>query len=267
MSKLFNLKEWLTVADAAKHLSVVFGEEVTEVDVLRLAVEGRLQLSVYLPHYATAKPAHLMPIPEELKLLPGVTLFGDQIVCVRSDEVTQIIGLLDLPMVGSELSEIEDRCCSLLNGKVVEPSLGHHVIVQDANGLYELQGMLAGPIDFGFEESDGPGDEQRKFADKAFYPIGGLPADSILAVRTNALRAFEQSINGSLSEKAMASSERNSLLTIIAALCDYSAIKHQERGTASRIARMTEEIGAPVSDDTVRRALARIPDALESRMK
>ena len=36
-SKLFNLKEWLTLDDAAKHLSIVFGEEVTRADILRLA--------------------------------------------------------------------------------------------------------------------------------------------------------------------------------------------------------------------------------------
>ena len=41
------LKEWLTVPDAAKRLSVIFGEEVTEADVLRLALDGHLKLSIY----------------------------------------------------------------------------------------------------------------------------------------------------------------------------------------------------------------------------
>ncbi len=68
-------------------------------------------------------------------------------------------------------------------------------------------------------------------------------------------------------EKPVTTTERNSQLTIIAALCDRLGINHQERGAASRIAKMTEEIGAPVSDDTVRRVLAKIPGALESRMK
>jgi hypothetical protein len=31
-SKLFNLKEWLTLAEAAKYLSALFGEEVGEDD-------------------------------------------------------------------------------------------------------------------------------------------------------------------------------------------------------------------------------------------
>lgn len=70
-----------------------------------------------------------------------------------------------------------------------------------------------------------------------------------------------------LPAKPITTNERNSLLTIIAALCDYSAIDSKARGAAAQIAKLTEDIGAPVSDDTVRRALEKIPDALESRMK
>lgn len=68
-------------------------------------------------------------------------------------------------------------------------------------------------------------------------------------------------------EKGLSTTERNTLLTIIAALCDYSAIKPDNRGAANQIAKMTEEIGATVSDDTVRRWLKLIPDALATRMK
>lgn len=65
-SKLFNLKEWLTVADAAKHLAIVFDEEVTEADVLRLALDGRLQISVYFVNYARARCGNIVG-PEEAK--------------------------------------------------------------------------------------------------------------------------------------------------------------------------------------------------------
>lgn len=71
----------------------------------------------------------------------------------------------------------------------------------------------------------------------------------------------------SSAEKPMTTNERNTLLTIIAALCDYSAIIPAERGTASQVAKMTEEVGAPITDDTIRKVLAKIPDALESRKK
>ncbi len=55
MGKLFNLKEWLTVADAARHLSIVFGEDVTEADVLRLGLDERLRLSVYFVNHGKAR--------------------------------------------------------------------------------------------------------------------------------------------------------------------------------------------------------------------
>jgi hypothetical protein len=68
-------------------------------------------------------------------------------------------------------------------------------------------------------------------------------------------------------EKNLVWSEKNSLLTIIAGLCEYSAIKPHERGSASQIAKLTEEIGAAISDDTVRRWLREIPGALAARRK
>jgi hypothetical protein len=55
MSKLFKLKEWLTVLEAARHLSGVFEEEVTEADVLRLALDSRLRLSVYFVNHAKGR--------------------------------------------------------------------------------------------------------------------------------------------------------------------------------------------------------------------
>ena len=45
---LYKLREWLTVPDAAAHLSIVFGEEVTEADVMRLGLDGHLTLSISL---------------------------------------------------------------------------------------------------------------------------------------------------------------------------------------------------------------------------
>ena len=50
MSKLLKLlKEPLTVAEAARQLSILFGAEASKADVLWLALNGRLKLSVFLP--------------------------------------------------------------------------------------------------------------------------------------------------------------------------------------------------------------------------
>jgi FtsZ-binding cell division protein ZapB len=66
-------------------------------------------------------------------------------------------------------------------------------------------------------------------------------------------------------DKFLTQTERNSLLVIIAALCDYSAIMYEERGAAQRIMKMTDEIGAHLDDQTIRTALEKIPNAVESR--
>ena len=69
-------------------------------------------------------------------------------------------------------------------------------------------------------------------------------------------------------DKPMTAKERTTLLIIIAALCEHFGIKHQEKGAASRIAAMTDEIGATVTNETIlNTALKKIPDALENRTK
>ncbi len=54
-SKLFKLKKWLTIPETAKHLSIMFGEEVQEADVLRLGLDRHLKLSVNFVNHAHAK--------------------------------------------------------------------------------------------------------------------------------------------------------------------------------------------------------------------
>lgn len=68
-------------------------------------------------------------------------------------------------------------------------------------------------------------------------------------------------------DKPVETRERGTLLTIIAALCKHTKIKHEQRGAAQRIREMTEVIGARIDDGTIAKVLAQIPDALESRMK
>ena len=71
--KLFNFKEWLTLEDAARHLSLLFDEEVSVADVLRLALDKRLVLSVWFVNHTRARKGHLVPLSEcRMLLLPGL---------------------------------------------------------------------------------------------------------------------------------------------------------------------------------------------------
>lgn len=75
----------------------------------------------------------------------------------------------------------------------------------------------------------------------------------------------EEEIN--TGEKPLGKRERDTLLTIIAAFCKYEGFNPQERGLAVKIAQMSDDLGAPVGDDTIRAVLAQIPDALSARKK
>jgi hypothetical protein len=64
MKTLLKLREWLTVPEAARHLSALFGEDVTEADILRLALDGHLTLSVYFLNAATARCGKTIPLAD-----------------------------------------------------------------------------------------------------------------------------------------------------------------------------------------------------------
>lgn len=367
MSKLFKLKEWLTIPESAKHLSIVFGEKVKDTDVFRLALDGHLKLSVNFVNKARVKIGrivgwmdtewHLFPRPpgmpleirdsntgfdlviernlapeirdsntinsESIKEMPrdliekwmkipekdrlgyypmldGLNIDGERFLTLEK-EVKTIDGVWDLPMIGGERLDIEHFYQMLTGGPAVTLETLDGAFVEKPGGV-----MCQFQEDFDDNEYQ-PGSkallrkleehiaikkikgaeaqkllDMHKEARKVFmkeresrpnahnyYPAGGLPEDAVIVVRTAALREFEESINNTPAntEKPLTATERNSLLTVIAGLCDYSDIKHQGRGAANQIAKMTEEIGAPVTDDTIRKILAKVPDALESRKK
>ena len=68
-------------------------------------------------------------------------------------------------------------------------------------------------------------------------------------------------------ERPLSTRSRRTLLTIIAALCNQAGINYKDRGAAKRISELTEEIGAAVSDETIRKIISEIDDAVEFRMK
>lgn len=339
MSKLFKLKEWLTVPDAARHLSIAFGESVSEADVLQLALDGHLKLSVNFVNLAKASKGTIVhyshadldaafaadEFPKELQLgeLPpelepkfrgiGDELrdrsmlhvlnkqFGDDGYLIFADEVETIGGVWDLPLIGGERLAVEHKCQSLTNGPAITLESLEGAFVETSDGrIWELKESLENNkyqrgsraeleewkrfiVENNVGEVEAAAllksyDENRKKfianqksgpASKNYYPAGALPEDSFLVVRTEALRQFEQSINDESSnvEKLMTTTERNTLLIIIAALCRHLKIDYEERGAASQISRMTEVIAAPVTDDTIRKVLKKVSDALETRMK
>ncbi|MGE6581305.1 hypothetical protein ACQKD0_09840 [Vreelandella aquamarina] len=63
-SKLYSLKEWLTLDDAASHLTAVLAEKVSVTDILQLAIQKRIKLSVNLLSGAYANKGTIKDICE-----------------------------------------------------------------------------------------------------------------------------------------------------------------------------------------------------------
>lgn len=80
------------------------------------------------------------------------------------------------------------------------------------------------------------------------------------------LRRIEERCKGR-ADKPLTTRQRRTLLTLFAAICKRAKLDISARGSAQRIKEMTEELGAPVDADTIKKFLDEIPDAIESRMK
>ena len=114
-SKLFKLKKWLTITETADHLSIVFGEKVKESDVLRLALDGHLKLSVDFVNHANARRGEKM-IPfnewkekftesaswEKLKVRPS--LINDGLIHFEFPWGGQSFGVQDKDLVSDDMS-------------------------------------------------------------------------------------------------------------------------------------------------------------------
>ena len=348
MGKLFILKKFLTIPDAAKHLTIAFGEDVAEADLLRLALDGHFKLSVNLVNKARAKVGRIVGWDEtkwnvrliessllkHLKTLDTLDKIEDfesipidavqkiqeipkkdwkhyfitlRSLCLDttnkkfinlSDKVTSIDGIWDLPMLGSEALDIEHNYQMLTGGPAVTLiNLEGTFLQKDNLTICQLQESFD---DNEFREgskaqlekikieielnkiSDSEAQnlfnknvqnrkeylEKKENTNNYYYPAGSLPDDAVLIVSTDELRRFEQSLSEEeQKEKPLKTTERNTLLTIIAAMCKYEGISPLDRTTTSKIVEMTEDLGAPVSDDTVRSILKKIPDAVDYRDK
>lgn len=68
-------------------------------------------------------------------------------------------------------------------------------------------------------------------------------------------------------DKPLATTERQTLLVLIAAMCRQAKLDWNAKGVSVAIESATEEIGAPVTDDTIRKILKQIDEAVTSRSR
>jgi hypothetical protein len=270
LKKLLNLKEWITVPEAARHLSLLFEEDVSEADVLRLALDGKLKLSINLINRAPCLLGPLVSAQDAKRdtnsldahgrhPIEGLTI-DDGRVIECGTEVEFANGVWDLAMLGAEQTDIEIRYQALTNGPAVDPRFR----------------WFSGPI---LCRDDGAHCEivtrkENKVEGKPHHSIDNyrsarsLPADSVLVVRTSALRDLEARASepDQRVEKPIEQRERNTLLVIVAALAELAKIDLKKPSkAASAIEAQTVRMGARVATRTIEEHLKRIPEAREGR--
>lgn len=243
MSKLFQLKRWLTVSEAAKHLSTIFGEDVTDADVLRLALDHRLTLSVVFidgVRASVCKPIadgdikykEAMFQSQTIKLpIGGQITYGPDGVALQVQSATFWLENdepYELTMTGGERSDVERKYWQLAGSTREETtSLDEVFLSQETFGPARTYFQLKGELP----------DEN---GERRYYPIGCLPEDAFFVVTVASLLALEnQVIAKSSSEvKEISSKERNTLLTIIGVLLEL--IQNHKPGRDSEAAVIQE---------------------------
>ena len=275
LKKLMRLREWLNVPEAARHLSILFGEDVTEADVLRLALDGHLTLSVNLVNQAKARCGPAIPLADAERrtiqtldnqffhTIDGLYLGNDRVL-VYKREVNTLEGIWDLPLIGQERVEIEHKYQLLTGGPTVDLHSFDGPLVSHPDGTWGeiLERFSENPY-FNKNNLKSPYDHPDNY-----YPAGQLPPDAVLVVRTSALQKLEALISKPepAAERPVARRERTTLLMIIAALAKLAKIDvAKPSSAAAAIESETIQMGARVAARTIEEHLRRIPEARENK--
>ncbi|MFM9914230.1 MAG: hypothetical protein ACKVOX_00370 [Rhizobacter sp.] len=104
MSKLLELRDWVSVGDAARHLTTHLGEEVRATDLYHLALEERVVLSIRcLEPVAGRRVEHHDPTVSAFSFPDGgLMLDNNAPLHYVGSKVEFFDGVLDLPMIGGE---------------------------------------------------------------------------------------------------------------------------------------------------------------------
>lgn len=223
-SKLFQLKEWLTLDDAIKQLSIEMKEHVSKADIFRLALDKKLTLSTYFPNCALAKLGRVVGgIDIRTKEFPdldgcthqkrvggGVDIITDsskpnKVFCMdmRIDEggtnttlsdmkflqlrdaITKIEGVWDLAMLGGERLDIEHALLQEIS------NLGSTMV--NIEGTFVRNGEVWASLQANFK-----GTKYDRDGKDCFYPAGGLDEfDYILVIRQSAFIDLMNLLSGS----------------------------------------------------------------------
>lgn len=196
-SKLLKHKEWVTVAEAARLLTDSFDEVITEADVLRLALNGKIILSVNFLSGAQGKVC-LNNGDEFLEIMKADYPYGIWEKLKFGDDFHPLPGICDLPMLFGGRDIIHQRFRKLHGHSESEFDNEDEILVIWGGQKYKLHKNFEDfPVDL---ETDKPEDGPWIGPD-SFAPLLDLDENCLLVVRTSVLCELEERLAGEDSEE------------------------------------------------------------------
>ena len=221
MSKLFNLKSRFSLEDAAKHLTTILAEEVCITDILRLAIDGYLILSLNLINntesiqgFSVDKGKAQVVLSDKIKV-PWVK---DESIeprnIIMSPEISDteyfvpcswkfISGLFYLRLTDGVKRILENEYQKLTEGSELEWQLFDCVYLEGHAGeIYTLLSLGKKMVETEFEGEDGwftsitsEGDIDPLSADlEDYYQASDLPEGSVICITSDSLQSFVHQI-------------------------------------------------------------------------
>ncbi len=228
MKKLYRLKSWFSLADAAERLGSGLGESVTVNDVLQLVVEGHLPLSWYARHVPARKVAPYMALfgkgfrPGIYELLPNSDGTSDDILKAikgwepldGEDAIVYLDGpfRLELDQCGALMDWIHAHLTHT-GGELI--SLDGFFVSEPDGTLWQIMEHNSGGS---YKSPDGNKKELKPF----YHPSGVFPDEAELVIQRQHIESFENSLTESSNMEDTHLSQRaeTSYLNMIAALLD-----------------------------------------------
>lgn len=256
MKKIFKLKQWYSLEEAADRLTLTLDETFNVKDVLQMGIEGHIKLSWYMRHVAAIRVEYKeRVIPPLLKLSP------------KRKEPYVSIGFQEVE--GQEYVTVLDGPHHLLlnhSGALSDYLLSH--ITHTGGELIPLDGFFVqGKEDViwqvmeRFEEEFIEAREQkktRKLYDKEnFFPSGVWPKISELGFQKQDLALFESSLKGKEMNN-ISTRERQTLYKMIIGMAKdaYGFDPDASRSPFPKdLEGILDGLGISVSDDTIRKKL------------
>jgi len=291
MSKLFKLKELLTLEEAVSHISDVLGESFTLTDLYQFALSGHLILSVNFVNNVTAKKVTFTKtedIKYKKEFINGVPAIPEgayvnvpinaQYPISRNlwvkkieEQVFSLVGSWDLAMVGTEKYRLKQLYQQEISSDVevkVPDSL--NVYVKDVEDTYQLQLLLTMEeyrLKHNILTVDGM--KPRIVKSELTYPANRLDeVDHDLVMKVKEVTRFIKSLEDTPQEaKPLHDKERTTLLVLLGSILKKANIDINGQGVIAKIRRETELNNTPISKQTISNLLPLIRNAVELKQK